>query len=49
VIIMLGWLVLCFTGRVGPIANLAHLGGLIVGALAGWLAANWRPNRSLLK
>ncbi len=31
---MLAWLVVCFTGWLGPIANFAHLGGLLVGM--GW-------------
>lgn len=35
VFIMLGWLVLCFTGVLGPIANFAHLGGLVAGVLCG--------------
>lgn len=34
VTMMLIWLLICFTGWLGPIANWAHLGGLIVGA--GW-------------
>jgi GlpG protein len=33
VAIMLGWLVLCMTGALGPIANAAHLAGLVVGAV----------------
>ena len=33
--LMLGWLVLCMTGLVGNIANAAHVGGLIVGVIAG--------------
>ena len=31
--IMLGWLLLCLTGFLGPIANTAHAGGLFVGML----------------
>lgn len=34
-VLMLGWLVLCFTGLVGPIANAAHLSGLAVGMIMG--------------
>ncbi len=34
-IFMLAWLVFCLTGFVGAIANAAHLGGLIIGALLG--------------
>ena len=36
---MLGWLVVCFTGAFGPIANTAHLVGLLVGMGWGWVAA----------
>lgn len=36
-VILLGWMVLCFTGFVGPVANAAHLGGLAVGMGLGWL------------
>ncbi|MHC5540645.1 rhomboid family intramembrane serine protease [Singulisphaera rosea] len=32
---MLFWLVLCFSGALGPIANVAHLVGLLVGLLMG--------------
>jgi GlpG protein len=32
---MLFWLILCFTGKVGPIANGAHVVGLVVGVLLG--------------
>lgn len=45
VVMMLGWLVLCFTGAVGPIANTAHLVGLLVGMGWGWIAAERRPGR----
>ena len=41
VIIMMIWLVAGFTGRLGPIANWAHLGGLVMGAGIGAIAA-WR-------
>ncbi len=34
VVMMLGWFVLCWTGLLGPIANWAHTGGLLLGA--GW-------------
>ena len=36
------WFFVCFAGVVGPIANGAHAGGLIVGAIWGRLAARWR-------
>jgi GlpG protein len=32
---MLGWLLICMTGLVGPIANAAHLIGLLVGTIFG--------------
>ena len=35
VIWMLLWLVLCFTGSFGPIANAAHFSGLVFGMLVG--------------
>lgn len=33
---MLGWMILCFTGWIGPIANAAHFVGLVVGILMGY-------------
>jgi len=39
VMILLGWYVICFTGLVGPVANGAHTGGLVTGALWGYLAS----------
>ena len=33
------WFVVCFTGWVGPIANGAHAGGLVIGMFWGWLAS----------
>ena len=41
VILMLAWLVLCMTGAIGPVANTAHLVGLAVGMLAGYVSAWW--------
>ncbi len=35
VAILMIWLLICFSGAVGPIANLAHLGGLVAGVLWG--------------
>ena len=37
VMIMLGWLALGFTNQMGPIANMAHLGGLLGGAFIAFL------------
>jgi GlpG protein len=36
VFIMLAWLVLCMTGLIGPIANAAHVAGLLVGVVVGY-------------
>lgn len=44
VIIMLIWLVLCFTGLLGPIANTAHLTGLLLGGAWAWVLKS-RPRR----
>jgi GlpG protein len=35
--IMIIWLVVCMTGVVGPVANGAHLGGLVVGVVFGFM------------
>jgi GlpG protein len=39
VIQMLVWLVLCFTGVIGAIANMAHLFGLLTGMAVGYLVS----------
>lgn len=41
VTILLLWLVLCMTGWVGPVANAAHLAGLVVGTVAGYAPYAW--------
>jgi len=43
VIMMIGWYVLCWTGLLGPIANWAHTGGLVLGV--AWGIADRRPSR----
>ncbi len=43
VLLMLGWLVLCMTGLLGHVGNMAHLSGLIVGVVAAFLAPISRP------
>jgi GlpG protein len=45
VTIMLIWLVACFTGILGHVANMAHLAGLIVGAAWGGIAAFFRVRK----
>jgi len=39
VIFAVAWFFLCFTGWVGPVANYAHAGGLLVGMAWGWISA----------
>ena len=34
-ILIMGWLLACMTGLLGPVANAAHVGGLIAGGIAG--------------
>jgi len=36
---MLVWLVLCYTGLVGRVANTAHLAGLLLGMAGGYLSS----------
>jgi GlpG protein len=42
--LMLAWLLICYTGQVGPVANTAHLGGLMVGLVWGGIEA-YRSSR----
>lgn len=42
VVMMLGWLVLCMLGTMGPIANWAHGVGLLSGMLLGYVPILWR-------
>jgi GlpG protein len=39
VVMMMIWLVLCFTGLLGPIANYAHLAGLLMGMAWGYVSS----------
>lgn len=41
--LMLMWMVLCYTGLLGPIANAAHTVGLIIGAALGFGSARLMP------
>jgi GlpG protein len=41
ILLMMGWLILCMTGAVGRIANMAHLVGLAVGMVSGYVSAWW--------
>jgi len=45
VTILLVWLVVCYTGVVGPVANTAHLVGLIVGVIWGRASAFWASRK----
>ncbi len=42
VIILIAWLFLCMTGAVGPVANIAHVVGLVVGMTVAYVPAFWR-------
>jgi len=47
--VMLVWMVLCYTGMLGPIANAAHTVGLLIGAALGISSARlvpWLQDRS---
>jgi GlpG protein len=39
---LIAWFFLCMTGWVGPIANGAHVGGLLAGMLIGYIPTLWR-------
>lgn len=41
VVMMIGWFFLCMTGAVGAIGNMAHLVGLVLGMMLGYIGA-WR-------
>ncbi len=45
VFIMIGWFLICFTGEMGPVANLAHAVGLGLGVLIGVAPTLWRGLR----
>lgn len=46
-IMMMIWFALCWTGMLGPVANMAHTGGLLMGLLWGWLEAVTQKRRGL--
>jgi GlpG protein len=46
VVYLMAWFFLCMTGWVGPIANGAHIGGLLAGMLIGYLPTLWRSSHS---
>lgn len=39
VVLLLGWMTLCLTGFLGPIANLAHVCGLLAGMVLGYASS----------
>ena len=42
VFLMVAWFLICMTGMVGNIANVAHGGGLAMGMLLGAAPALWK-------
>jgi GlpG protein len=40
--IMIAWLFLCMTGLLGPIANAAHVAGLLAGAATGYVPYGYK-------
>lgn len=49
VFMMLAWLVVCFSGALGPVANWAHLAGFLAGAAAGFTNAMMAGGAKLIK
>jgi GlpG protein len=45
VVLMIAWLFLCMTGWIGPIANAAHVVGLLVGMALGHAPYSWKRLR----
>jgi GlpG protein len=45
VVIMMAWFVLCLTGVIGAVANVAHAAGLVVGLAIGYAPSLWRSLR----
>jgi len=46
VYMMLGWFILCWTGLLGPIANMAHTVGLAAGGICAVITVKWSAQGS---
>ncbi|ASK34718.1 rhomboid family intramembrane serine protease [Alcanivorax sp. N3-2A] len=46
VVLMLVWLVVCYVGLAGIVANTAHLAGLVSGVVLGTVVGLWRRSRA---
>jgi GlpG protein len=47
--LMIAWLFLCMTGWLGPVANMAHVAGLIIGVIAGATPSLWKRGMRKLR
>ena len=47
--LMIGWLLICMTGLIGPVANTAHVVGLIIGAMTAYAPVGSKMLRKKVK
>ena len=45
VLLFIGWFFVCLSGIVGPVANIAHGAGLVMGVVIGYVPILWRDLR----
>lgn len=49
IVFMVFWFFICFTGAMGPVANVAHAGGLVLGMIVGYAPKAWRDMQRSLR